>query len=97
MSSAVAMMGRRSRAAAPASACLCVVGLVIWIAMHLLRLEDRRTQGLPPWLGLLLGILLSWIGLIIVAVLPEPERQRGAGGRRVPAVRSAARLSAAGR
>ena len=48
-----------------------LVSLVIWIASMYFARKIAIRKGRSPWLGLVLGLLLSWIGLLIVALLPR--------------------------
>jgi hypothetical protein len=48
-----------------------LVTLVIWILSMYFARKIAIRKGRSPWLGLILGFLLSFIGLIIVAVLPR--------------------------
>ena len=46
------------------------VALVLWVLSMSRGWQIASRKGYPPWLGLILGLLLSLIGLLIVVVLP---------------------------
>jgi hypothetical protein len=48
-----------------------LVSLVVWIVSMYFARKIAIGKGRSPWLGLILGFVLSWIGLIIVALLPR--------------------------
>jgi hypothetical protein len=48
-----------------------LVSLVVWIASMYFARKIAIRKGRSPWLGLILCFVLSWIGLIIVALLPR--------------------------
>ncbi len=54
-----------------------VIALVIWILSMYFGWKIASRKGYSRWLGLVLGFFLSWIGLIIVAVIPR-RGSRGA-------------------
>ena len=67
MSAAAAIVG--ASGGAPLSAGL--IALVIWLLSMYFARKIAIRKGRSPWLGLVLGCLLSWLGLILVAVLPR--------------------------
>ena len=49
-----------------------LVGLAVWILFIWLCVKKSKEKGYETWIGLLLGIFLSWIGLLIVMfALPD--------------------------
>ena len=49
-----------------------LVSLAVWILFIWLCVKKSKEKGYETWIGLLLGIFLSWIGLLIVMfALPD--------------------------
>lgn len=63
-----AIVGARG-GAAPSGVGL--LALLIWILSMYFGWRIAGRKGYSPWLGLVLGFVLSLIGLLVVAVLPR--------------------------
>ena len=54
-----------------ATVVLLIVLVALWVGSMYFGSRIADSKGYSPWIGLVLGLVLSWVGLIIVAVLPK--------------------------